>query len=374
MTTQAEINNRDKKSFRIRLRLHYTWFFAFLFIIGIVATQYPESYIFYRRILLGIVASLIFLLMVIFRQLALNLIAGRRNIIFRRVTLYIFGGVPGIMREYTSPVLEILLGTAGLMFNLLITVFLYSIYVVLVIVGNTLFGNIIAWLSFLFLLFTVFHFIPAFPLDGGRILRALIWRGTHDYDRATRVAAWIGQGVGIACIISGLVFLFANQEWLLGTTLVLVGWALAVAATRISRNTILRHSLKDIMVKDTMSKQYPHAAPHMSVAKIIREYCLVSGQYYFTVVEEDKLLGSVGLRDIKSVPRRLRERTGVEKVMTPSRNMLTANTNQSAEDAYEQMVEMEFGEMPVMEEGKVVGAVFQDKLHRLARIKTELRM
>ena len=374
MTTQAEINKKDKKSFRIRLRLHYTWVFVLLFIIGIVTTQYPESYTFPRRVLLGIVASLIFLLMVILRQLALNYIASHRNIIFRRVTLYIFGGLPGITREYTSPVLEILLGSTGLMVNFLLTIFLYAIYVVLVVVGNTLFGNILSWLITVFFLFTVFHFIPAYPLDGGRILRAVIWRATRDYDRATIITSWIGLGVGIACIIAGVVILFLNQEWFMGITLFLVGWALSLAGTRKRRNIILKRSLKNMTVLDIMSRQYPHAGPQMSIAKIIREHCLVSGQYYFMVVAEDKLMGSLELKNINSVPRRLRERTRVEKVMTPSRHILTAYPSQSAADAYEQMVEMDFEEMPVVEEGKVVGAVFHEKLHHLATIRTALRM
>jgi Zn-dependent protease len=374
MTTEAGSSKNAAKSFRIRLRLHYTWVFVFIFIIGIVTTQYTESYVFYRRILLGVVAALLFLLMIILRQLALNFLATHRNIIFRRVTLYVFGGLPGIMREYTSPVMEILLGSAGLMFNLIITVLLYAVYIVLVVAGNTLFGNILAWLSFVFFMFTVFHFIPAYPLDGGRILRAVIWRATRDYDRATVITSWIGQSVGIACIIVGLVILLMNQQYFTGITLFLIGWALSAATARIRRNIKLKRSLKDIKVLDIMSRQYPHAGPQMSIAKIIREYSLVSGQYYFMVVSEDKLLGSVELRNINSVPRRLRERTRVEKVMTPSRHILVAYTGQLAADAYEQMVEMDFEEMPVVDEGKVVGAVFQGKLHNLATIRTTLRM
>ena len=374
MSEQADISKGENKRFHIRLRLHYTWIFAFIFIIGIVYTQFPESYTFYRRVLLGIVASLIFLLVIIFRQLIINYLAGRRNVIFRRVTIFMFGGVPGIMQEYTSPTLEVLLGAAGLMFSLSFTIILYGVYAVLVIVGNTLFGGIVAWLSFVFFLFTCFHFIPAYPLDGGRILRALIWRATHNYDRATLISARIGQSVGIACIIGGLVMLFMDRELMLGITLILVGWALIAAANHTIRNTILKRSLKDMTVLDTMSRQYPQVTPQLSVAKIVREYSLVSGQYYFIVVSEDKLLGSVGLRDLKSVPRRLRERTRVTRIMTPAKNILMASVNQSAAEAYEQMVEMEFEEMPVMEEDKVVGVVFKDKLHRMATIRTAFRM
>ncbi|MBN1367131.1 MAG: CBS domain-containing protein [Dehalococcoidales bacterium] len=372
--TEANINKSEKKNFRIRLRLHYTWVFVFLFIIGIVTTQYPESYSFPRRILLGIAASLVFLLLIIIRQLALNYIAGHRNIIFRRVTLYIYGGVPGIMREFTSPVLEFLLGATGLMVNLLITVILYSVYIVLVVIGNTLFGNIIAWMTSVFFLFTVFHFIPAYPLDTGRILRALIWRITHNYDRATVIASWIGQGFGIFCVVVGIVLLILNQKWFSGLSLFLSGWALSLATVHIKRNIVLKRSLKELTVLDVMSRQYPFAGHQMSIGKIIREYSLMSGQHYFMVVAEDRLLGSINLKNLQSVPRRLRERTRVEKVMVPSRHILVAYPGQSAADACEQMVEMEIDEMPVIEDGKVIGVVFKEKLSRLATIRTTLRM
>ena len=374
MKVQTSSRPGEKKYFPIRLRLHYTWFLAFIFIMAVVATQFPEAYSFWRRLLLGVATALIFLIMIIIRQLAVNFIAYRRNVMYRRVTLYIFGGVPGIVREYTSPVLEILLGSAGLMFSLLVTGLFYLFFAALVVAGNELWGGILSWLTFVFALLTVFHIIPGYPLDGGRILRALIWRATGDYDRATRISTWLGEGLALACIAGGLLVLFLNQLWLFGITLVFSGWVLHRAAAQINRLTLMRRTLRNVTVVDTMSGEYPHVTPQMSVAQLIQDYSLVTGQYYFPVVSDDKLLGSVRLQSIKSVPKKLRNSTTVAKIMTPSRNLIVAYMNQSAADAFEQMVEMEFDEMPVMEGDRVVGTVFQDKLIHLAKIKTELRM
>ncbi len=366
--------SREKKYFRIRLRLHYSWIFVFLFTVWVVATQFTEALAFSQRILIGVVTALIFLIMVILRQLGLDFIAQRRDILFRRVTMYIFGGLPGISREYTQPVLELLLGTSGLMFNLLITIFLYAIYVGLVLIGNTLFGNVLSWLAFAFSLFTVFHFIPAYPLDAGRILRALLWRTGHDYYKATRISTWIGEGLSLASIAAGISILLLYQQYLFGGTLILIGWIIFVATALINRNISMGHTLLDTPVSDLMSRHYPHAAPQMSVATIIKEYSIVSGQYYFMVVGEDKFLGVVGLKEIKSVPRKFRHNTVVAEIMVPARNVLTSYPAQSGADAYEQMLEMDFEQMPVIEAGKVVGAVFLDKLQHMAKIKTELRM
>jgi predicted transcriptional regulator len=243
-----------------------------------------------------------------------------------------------------------------------------------VVAGNELWGSLISWLTFIFSLLTVFHFIPGYPLDGGRILRALLWRATGDYDWATRISTWVGEGIALACIAGGLLVLFLNQQWLLGITLVYSGWVLYRATAQINRLTLMRQTLRNVTVADTMSRRYPHVTSQISVAQLIRDYSLVTGQYYFPVVSDDKLLGSVPLQSIKSVPKRLRNSTTVAKIMTPARNLIVAYTNQSAADAYEQMVEMDFDEMPVMEGDRVVGTVFQDKLQHLAKIKAELRM
>ncbi len=374
MQANSGKGSSKKNSFPVRLRLHYSWILAFILIIALVATQFPEAYSFWRRLLIGALTACIFLLMIIIKQVALNFIARNRNVAFRRVIIYVFGGVPGITREYSSPLLEILLGTAGLVFSLAVASLFYLLYIGLIIVGNEMWGGIISWLSFIFLLLSIFHFIPGYPLDGGRILRGLMWRATGDYDRAMRISVWIGGGVVFACIAGGILMLFLQQAWLLGITLIFVGLVLYSALANRNRLISIRRTLQNTKVKDVMSGEYPHITPQMSVARIIQDYCLVTGQYYFLVVSDDKLLGSVGLRNIRSVPRRKRGNTTIASIMVPAEHSIAASTNQSAADAIEQMVEMDFEEIPVIEDGKVIGTVFRDKLMHLAKIKSELRI
>ena len=312
--------------------------------------------------------------MIVVKQIAVDVIARRRNVLYRRVTLYILGGVPGITREYTSPVLEMLLGVAGLMFSLVLAAIFYLIYVALVVAGSYIFGSLIAWLAFVFLLLTVFHIIPAYPLDGGRILRAVIWRSTGDYNRATRISTWVGEGLAFACIAGGLLILFLNQQWLFGITLIFCGWVLYLATARINRLNSLRQTLANVSLLDVMSREYPHTSSRISIAQLIREYSFTTGRNYFLVVSDEKLLGSVTLLNIKSIPKKLRDSTTVAEIMTPADSLLVAYTNQSAADVFEQMAEMDFDEMPVMEGEKVVGAVFQVNLQNLAKIKSDLRI
>lgn len=158
--------------FRVRIRLHYTWWFAFIFIIVIIATQFPEAYSMWRRLGLGVLTSLIFLFGLILRQYGVIFLAISRGIPLRNVTLYIIGGVPGIAREFTTPIIDLLLGVAGLLFSLVVVMLLYVAYVILVINDATIMASLFSWLVYFMVLFTFFHIIPGYPLDGGRIFRA----------------------------------------------------------------------------------------------------------------------------------------------------------------------------------------------------------
>ena len=187
----------------IRLRLHPTWAAAFILIIAMVVTQFPEAYLFWQRIVLGVAASLLFLVAVGIREIILGFLALSRSIPVKRVTLFAFGGVSQIPKEGTLPVLELLLAAAGLLTNLIIAGIFYAVHAVLVNTANVMIDGLILWLAYMYFMVALFHFIPVFPLDMGRLLRTLLWKVTGNYDRATRIASWAGQGFGLLLIVWG---------------------------------------------------------------------------------------------------------------------------------------------------------------------------
>ncbi|MDD5037962.1 MAG: hypothetical protein PHN78_01400 [Dehalococcoidales bacterium] len=175
----------------VRIRLHYTWAFAFALIIAIVITQYPEAYPLWQRIMLGIAASLLFLTAVSIRQLILNFVGIRRGISVSSITLFAFGGVPQA-EESTLPILELLMAATGLLSNLGIAGLFYGIHLILVNTGNVMIAGITQWLAFFCFMLALFHCLPGFPLDGGRALLALLWKVTDNYHRAMRITTWTG--------------------------------------------------------------------------------------------------------------------------------------------------------------------------------------
>ncbi|GAI48212.1 unnamed protein product, partial [marine sediment metagenome] len=126
-----------------------------------------------------------------------SFIATSKGIPVESVTLFVFGGVPQIAKEATSPILELLSAVVGLLSNLIIAGIFYVVYLVMAHGGNIIIDVLVQWLAFIFFMLALFHFIPAFPLDGGRILRALLWKATGNYERVTRIASWTGWSVGL---------------------------------------------------------------------------------------------------------------------------------------------------------------------------------
>lgn len=223
--------------FGVRIRLHYTWFMAIILIAAAVVTQFSTDYPLWQRIALGIAASLLFLVAITIREFVISFIATSKGITVERVTLFVFGGVSQIPKETTLPVLELLLAVVGMLSNLIIAGIFYVAYLVLVYTGNIIVDVLVQWLAFISFTLVLFHFIPGFPLDGGRVLRALLWMAIGDYERVTRIASWTGWGIGLLFTIGGIVVVIITQQWFVGILLAFPGLVLQNAATQSRRSS-----------------------------------------------------------------------------------------------------------------------------------------
>ena len=320
-------------------------------------------------------ASLIFFIAVGFREVILNFLAINRGIPLQRVTLFAFGGLPQIPKGDTRPLVELLMVAAGLLVNLLIVGILYAAHSALVNAGNVIMDGIVLWTTYLYFLLALFHFIPVFPLDGGRLLRTLLWKLTGNYDLSTNIASWAGQGFGLLLIAGGIVLLVLSRQWFNGLTLIFVGWILYLAAVQSRRQTALREALQHIAARDMMGGESPIiATPQFTIGQLVRDCILATGQRYFVVAEEGKLLGVVTTRDIKRVPKKRWNSTKIGRVMTPAKRLRTASAQQSAASLLEIMDELGIKRMPVLENDKVIGVISRDSLNRLKKTRVELGM
>jgi Zn-dependent protease len=359
--------------FRVRLRLHRGWAIAFIVITAMVMTQFHEAYPLWLRVALGIAAVLLFFAAVGIREIILNVLALSRGIPAKRVTLFVFGGVSQLAEEETTILLELLLAMAGLLSNLLIVGILYGIYSILVNTGSAMIGGLILWSAYIYFMLALFHFIPGFPLDGGRLVRAVLWKVTGDYDRATAITSWAGQGFGLLLIAGGILSAVLAQEWFNGVVLAFIGWVLQIAAMQSYRPVTLRKVLRGVMARDAVAGDCPIISQQLSVGQLVRDYILVSGQRYFIVARGARLEGVVSMPNIKKVPKRRRNSTTVGKIMTPASELRVAQAKQPAASLLEQMNEWQIDYMPVLERGRVIGIVVRDSLTLLVKTRAEVK-
>lgn len=328
----------------------------------------------WQRLELGILTSFIFLSVLIVRQYAVIALALSRGIPVRNVTLYVIGGVPGISRSFNSPLVDILLGAAGLLFSLVIVMLLYVGYVLLIIYGNTLMASLFSWLVYFMVLFTFFHIIPGFPLDGGRIFRALLWRGNQDYDQSTRLSAWIGLAASICLICLGVALVFFNQRWIVGGLIIFIGWVTLIATSRANHMMRLRQPLLNTQLSDIiLSRDCPQISLNLTIKNLVNDYVINKGHYFFVTTGEGKPIGCMSLREIKKVPKKFWEDLTVEQTCTPATKIHWAAADQSAADILEQMVELDLEQIPVITDNQTIGLLDRDDLLHLSRIRRELK-
>lgn len=221
--------------FRTRIRIHYSWVLVVILISLAVTTQFPTESSLWLRIALGVAASVLFFLAMLIREFVLLLIAINRGINVESITVFAFGGLIQFDQETTNPSHELLLAVAGILCNLIVASIFYFIYVLQGNIDQIIINVLVKWLAFIYFTLSLFHIIPAFPLEGGRILHTILWRAYKDIRRATRVASWIGWIFGLILSVGGICILIFTIERFTGTFFVGIGLILQNAATHSRR-------------------------------------------------------------------------------------------------------------------------------------------
>jgi len=356
--------------FGIPVRVHNTWFIASALIILTLAITLRGLYPWWQNVILGIVASLLFFGSMCARALAQYAVATNRHMPVKSVTLYVFGGMPRVTEEDTRPAPEILMAITGLLASLVIGGIFYAFYV-LASFGNFQLAELIQWLFYFNIMIALFNILPAFPLDGGWILRAILQLTMKDYSRATRTAALTGQVIGFVLIAAGALAVILARDWFAGVAMVVFGLFLEDAATVCHRQALIRDALRGMTAQDMMTDDYTPIKQQLTFA-LVREYIINSGQNCFVVVEDGKMQGIVTLGDTQISPK-LWESTRIGDIMTPAGLLKTAPPDQPAVDLLEQMDDYDIDQMPVTQKDKLIGMVTRERLRRFLKARAVLR-
>ena len=385
---------RIGKIFGINIHIDWSWLLIFGLVSWSLASTFGQIHTEWTALAqwgMALSAALLFFLSVLAHELAHSLVAQARGVPVRNITLFMFGGVSNIQREPTSPLGELLITIVGPLTSFV----LGAVFLVLgtgsitlanmnVMNANAILSQlgpvstILIWLGSINILVGLFNLIPGFPLDGGRIVRSILWGITDDLHKATRWASWMGQAVAWILIFAGMSMLFGVQIPLLGAGfingiwLIFIGWFLQSAAVQSYRKVVVQDILEDVPVKQIMYTDVPVVHANLSVQTLIDNYIMQSDNRAFIVLDDERMLGLVTIEDIRKVAPESRSEMLIRNVMTPSQKMVVVAPEEEASEAFERLQAKDIRQLPVVNGNKIVGLLRRKDIIRWLQFQSNL--
>ena len=360
----------------IEVGLDYSWFLVFALLTWTLASQvFPRANWRWSASFtwtLSVLTSLLFFTSVLVHEFSHSLVALATGVPVRRITLFVFGGIAELAREPSHALDEFLIAVAGPLASLLLAAGFGALWLLghwLEVRSLTALGG---WLGGINLSLAAFNLIPGFPLDGGRMFRAVIWGLTRNLAKATRLAAHLGQGVAYVFIFWGIWRVF-HGGWIEGIWIAFIGWFLMSAATQSVQQVALRQLLAGFTARDVMTTDCPAVPPQLTLDILVDQINLPTGRRCFPVVEGDHLMGLVTLHRIKEAGRDRWPATHVRDVMIPREEMIVARPDESLEVIFERMTSDGVNQLPVIDQqGRMIGLVARDHVLSFLRTRAEL--
>jgi Zn-dependent protease/CBS domain-containing protein len=359
----------------IDIAIHWSWLAIFLLLtwwlaVGLYDELYPE-WSEAERWGAAVASSLLFFAAVLLHELAHSLVAIRRGIPVRSITLFIFGGVSAISEEPKNPRDEFVIAVVGPLTSLILAGACALIAFGLGF-GDSPPAAVVTYLALVNGLVGVFNLLPGFPLDGGRLLRAGLWFRLRDFVKATQWASLAGSGFAFILMGLGVVSIFTGN-FLGGIWLIVIGWFLRSAAEASYRQVAMSEALQGVPVRAAVNRDIRPVPPDISPSDLVRDYVTAHTQRAFPVMEGDELLGIVTLSDLQKAARHEWERTRVADIMTPRDALLTISTDDPMSEAIKLMSARDIHQLPVMEGGRFIGFITRGDVLRVMGVRAELR-
>ncbi len=316
-----------------------------------------------QAVLLGAGAAALFFASVLIHELAHAVLARRRGIQVRSITLFLFGGATHAKVEARGPGAEFVVAAVGPLTSLVLAgVFSGIGFLGRDVMPEPIVGGLI-WLGFINGVLAAFNLVPGFPLDGGRLLRAAVWRATGSLVRATKVASIAGQAVGYLLVGGGL-FLVFREALGAGIWFAAIGWFLAQAARTSSEQMQVRGLLAEAEAEDVMVRDLVPIPPDLTLREAVDRYFLRHDHGAFPVEEDGRTLGLLTLRRVKQVSRERWESTSVRETMGKLDEQITVGPHARMDGVLEKLEGGEAHRVLVVEEGDLLGIITRSDVAR----------
>ena len=374
----------------IDINIDWSWIFIFLLITwNLAAGVFPQMHPNWNPVLtwsIAIVASLLFFASILVHELAHSLVAKSRGLPVHTITLFLFGGVSNIEREPESPATELIMAIVGPIASIALGFAFLLLGTLTTRRGISMddlaranpISTLLLWLGPINIAVGVFNLVPGFPLDGGRILRSLLWAATGSLKKASKLAARIGQAVAWIFIILGLSMAFGMRVPLLGTGftgglwLAFIGWFLNNAAASTYQQVLIHDLLHGVPVTRLMRSNVPSVSPGASVSELVHSHMMNSDERCFPVIDQDQMIGLVCLEDVRRLPRNDWETTPVSRIMTPASRLELITPQADASEALNRLAAKDVRQVPVVQNGHLLGILRRRDILRYLQLQSQV--
>lgn len=361
------------KVFGIEIGLHYSWFLIGLLIVASLYGEFHHSDPQWGQSVIlatAIATGVLFFVTLLLHELAHSVFARSHGIPVREITLFALGGVSQLEKEPASASVEFRMAFAGPLTSAAIGGACFGLRLLAGKAGPVY--GMLSWLGYINLALAAFNMIPGYPLDGGRMLRAILWWKSGQMERATRSAARAGQAVGIVFIVWGILQ-FIGGAGLGGLWISFVGWFLLTAAGESAARVNLTHAFEGVTARDVMSNDCPVLDGNLNVDHFVHNELLRTGRRCYVVTQNGEIAGLLTAHEVKELGRARWPYTTLSDVMIPLENLHTVPPETPLKNALEIMGREDLNQLPVVANGRLAGilsrAQILDYLHTRAQLK-----
>lgn len=357
----------------IGIEVHPSWFLILAILVWSLSDSFlPQVYEGWATAtywVVGFVSAILLFVAVLVHEMAHAVVAIRRGVPVPKITLFIFGGVSHMAQQPRTAGEEFAIAVAGPLTSVAIAIVAAAVW--FVAAGRQEQVEAVAfYLAMINTLLAVFNTLPGFPLDGGRVLRSIVWRKTRSFRQATRVAGSVGEMFGWGLIFVGVLFLFTSL-WS-GLWFMLIGWFLLNAARAESQNVQLDVIFSRLTARDVMSNGFVTVTPGVDLQSVVDDYMLGKGERAVIVALGDTVQGILSVSDINKVPRNDWPQTPAQRAMTPRDEIVTVDADTGAMQVLMLLAERRLNQVPVLDDGRLIGLVSRRELIDRVQLAEEL--
>ena len=360
----------------IEIRLDYSWFIIFAILVYFFGFSYFPGLLpnINKGILalITIITVLLFFFSVLAHEISHSLVAKKRGINVSRISLWIFGGMAEIEHEPETPAAEFAMAIIGPATSFIIGI-IFGVLWYFTRNFPTV-GEPAAYLAQINIILGVFNLIPGYPLDGGRVLRSIVWKATGNLKRATFVASTVGRVFGFLLMAMGI-FLFFTQYYFNGLWLAFIGWFIQSAAYMSYRQLIFDSSVKGIKVKDILNEELVTVTQDTTISELVDDYFMKYRFSRFPVVSSihsNKILGVMSINDIKAFPKEEWPHTTVGEIVKSVSENEIVDDDKDVSEAIKQMTKYNLGHLVVMIDHRIKGMITKTDVMNYIQFYTEL--